>query len=105
MLALLTCVAELVVSAIESADSIQNIRASMRVDAVHDHHDAVPVRLINHILHIVRSSRPGRDGKEVRHVVAKGSIVAVLLDCHKLNAVVSHVLDSWKHIVCKLTIA
>ena len=83
-----TAVEVLAIGAIEHVDTIRNVRRRVRVNQIHQNGNAHGVRFVNQILQLVRRTASRGNAEEVRHVVAKRSIIRVFLNRHQLNRVV-----------------
>ena len=76
----------------------------MRVDDIHNDGNALLMRGIDEGFQFLRSAKPARRSKERTHVIAKTTIVRMLLDGHDLHAVVAVFHDSRQYVVFKLCI-
>ena len=93
---------ELVSRAVKFVDAFTGIFAGMGVNDIQQHRDAHLVGSVDQFLQFLRHAEPGRSGKEIGNLVAKGCIVRMLHDSHDLNGVVTQILDAGQRVLTEL---
>jgi hypothetical protein len=82
------------VSAVKAIDAVKNIIWSVWVDYIHNHANPHAMRAVNKVLEFVRGPLPAGDSKIVGYVVAKASVICMLLDSHHLDHVIPTFFNS-----------
>ena len=67
----------------------KRVQCAKPVNKINDHVNSIFMSAVNKSFEVLRSSEPARDGKEVRDVIAKTSVICVLHNSHDLDAIVS----------------
>mmetsp|Transcript_8241 Transcript_8241/g.15658 ORF Transcript_8241/g.15658 Transcript_8241/m.15658 type:complete len:572 (-) Transcript_8241:563-2278(-) len=97
-------VEEVRVRAVEHVDAVQDVVGGVAVHDVHQHHQSVPMGLVDQVLELVRRAAAGGHSEKVGDVVAEGSVEGVLLDGHELDGVVAHLRCARHHVARKLEV-
>ena len=104
MVSFLACVRITVICAIKAIDTIIDIVRCVRMNDVDNNLDSEAMRRVNQVLEIVRCALARGSGEVARYMVAKGAIVRVLLNSHKLHTVVACLGNPWQHLISKLSV-
>ena len=75
--------------AVEAPDALVLVLHGVGVDDVHDYGYAEAVGLVDEGFELVGGAETARSGEEVRHMVAEGTVVGMLLYGHDLDGVVA----------------
>ena len=59
---------------------------------------------VDKILEVLGGSRSRGNTKEAGDMIAKGSVVRMLLDSHQLDDIVASFLDSLQIVICKVSV-
>jgi hypothetical protein len=84
--------------------AVQDVRACMRVNTIHNYLDLHLMSLVNQILQVIGGATSGGGSEKVCHMIPERGIVAMLLNCHQLYTVIADILDSGKYLIRKLPI-
>jgi phosphoenolpyruvate carboxylase len=98
MISLPTSMEVLVICAIELVETIENILRGMAMDHVKEDDQTHTMSSVNELLQILWRPVSAAGREEVVDLIAEAGIVRMLHDCHKLNHIVTQVLDPWKHV-------
>ena len=104
MLVPIARIEELVGIAAEIAQSFHLILDGMRMYDVHDYCHTIFMCGVYHLLKVFRCTETARGSKERTDMIAKRTIVWMLLYGHHLYAVISVCHHPGQHILCKLLI-
>ena len=94
----------LIVRAVKLIDTLPGVGSSMRMNNIQQHGNSHLMGGIDQRPQLIRCAVLGGSGKEIRHLVAKGSIVRMLHDGHDLNGVVAQRLDPGQCILPELVV-
>mmetsp|Transcript_24606 Transcript_24606/g.76616 ORF Transcript_24606/g.76616 Transcript_24606/m.76616 type:complete len:642 (+) Transcript_24606:455-2380(+) len=86
------------VGAVHLGDAVHGVGGGVRMDQVHQHHDAQAVGRVDHLLELLGRARAARGREEGGHVVAEAAVVRVLGNGHELHGVVAQALDARQHV-------
>ena len=76
----------------------------MAMHEVHDDLQPKPMGSIDQCLQVIRCTEATTRSIEARDMVAKGSIVGMLLHGHDLYSVVAKVDDTWEYLLLELSV-
>ena len=76
-----------------------DIRARVAVHHVKQHADVHSVRFVHKILQVFRIAVPVRRREKVGNLIAKGTVIRMLLNCHQLYCIVAKFPDARQYIV------
>ena len=102
MMALRPLIEIQVVPAVEKAQAFSLVVNAVGMDYIHNDRDAHPMSCIHQLFELFRSSEARAEGEEVRHLIAEGTVIRVLLKGHDLYRVISQVLDPGQYILPEL---
>lgn len=85
---------------VETRKAIQFIFRQVTMHNIQEYHKASTVRCVNQPLQILWCSKSAANCKRIRHMIPKRSVVSMLLDCHKLDGIVSLPTNSWDDLLC-----
>ena len=94
----------LVVGAVQLVQTLAGVRAGVGVHHVQQYEQVQLVGLVDEILQILRIAVPGGCGVEIRHLIAEGGVVGMLLNGHQLHRVVAQIGDALEVVVRKFTV-
>ena len=93
-----------VVAAVEAPQALHLVLHRVRVHDVHNHRNAARVGIVDEVLELLGGAKAARGGIEARHMIAKGAIIRVLLNCHDLDSVIPVGLDARQDIGAELLV-
>ncbi len=87
---------------VEAAQALDLVGYGVGVHQVHDHGDPRAVGGIHQRLQVVRGPEARAGGEKIRHLVAEGAVIRVLLNGHELDGVVSGRGDARQYLLGEL---
>lgn len=98
------CMEVLMVCPVKLVDAIQDVLGRVAVNHIKQNSKSHAMSSVNKLLKILRGAIAAACGKEVVDLVAKAGIVSMLHNGHKLDDVVSKLLDAREHVLGELLV-
>ena len=86
------------VRAVQAADAFHLVLHGVAVDHVHDHGDTGLMGRIDQRLELFGRAETAAQRKEIRHLIAKASVIGMLLQGHDLQCIITRFNDTGKHL-------
>ncbi len=87
-----------IVASVEQAYALVFVLHGMTVNDIHYHRYTLAVGLVDKFFQVVGRTETARGGKEIGHMIAKRTVIGMLLNGHNLNGVVAVGNYSRKHL-------